>query len=102
MKAGITEENVDTELDAKGKKLDLENYFAVLGRLWDPKTQDHTMEIPNGMGLKRFREVTDALEHYENARYKNFPGEKNADINLELVHFRYGVPRIITSRILFP
>ena len=102
MNAGMAEETVDTELDAKGKTIDPENYFAVRGQLWDSKTQDHTQEIPDGMGLKRFRDVTDALDRYEKVRHKDFSGEKTADINLELVHFRYGVPRIITSRILFP
>lgn len=102
MNAGTVEETVDTELDAKGKKIDLDNYFAVRGRLWDPKTQDHTMEISDGVGLRRFRDAADALENYEKAQYKDFPGENNADINLEFVHFRYEVPRIITSRILFP
>lgn len=102
MNTALIGEIVETVLDAKGKKFDVDNYFAVRGRLWDPKTQDHTIEISAEIGLRRFRDLSDAMPCYDKLRHADFPGGANADINLELIHFRFGIPHVLKSRILFP
>ena len=82
--------------------LNPEDYFAVRGRLWDPREEDHTIEISHEMGLKRFAEMHDARSHYDRLRYKDFQVEGAGDIKVELVHFRFGFPHMVMSRILFP
>lgn len=82
--------------------LDPEDYFAVRGRLWDPREEDHTIEISHEMGLKRFREMRDARTHYDRLNYSDFQVKSGEDIRLELLHFRFGFPHVVSSRILFP
>ncbi|MFQ5451810.1 MAG: hypothetical protein ACE5E9_14385 [Nitrospinaceae bacterium] len=102
MTTKLVEETMETGVDTEGKELDLNNYFAVRGRMWSPKDQDHTIEISDEIGFRRFSELNGALEHFQNIRYEDFPGDGTADIRVELIHFRFGIPHTVKSRILFP
>jgi len=102
MATAIIESRLDTSLDSDEGVFDRDNYVAVWGRLWNPKEQDFTVEIGQGKGVKRFKDGTDAQDYYTNVTYAELAGGKNADINIEMIQYRYGVPRIVKSRILFP
>lgn len=101
MATAIIESRLDTGLDSDESTFDRENYVAVWGRLWDPKEQDFTVEIGQGKGIKRFKDGTDAQDYYNHVTHADLGKGKNADINIEMIQYRYGVPRIVKSRILF-
>jgi hypothetical protein len=101
MATAIVDNRLDTGLDSEEKDIDRENYVAVWGRLWDPKEQEFSIEIAEGKGIKRFKDGTDAMEYFEKVKHEELAGGENADINIELIQYRYGVPRIVKSRILF-
>jgi len=76
-------------------------FQSVWGRLWDPKEQEFTIEIGQGKGVKRFIDGTDAQDYYNNVTHAELAQGEKADINIEMIQYRYGVPRIVKSRILF-
>jgi hypothetical protein len=101
MASAITESRLDTGLDSDESSFDRDNYVAVWGRLWDPKEQDFTVEIGQGKGIRRFKDGTDAQDYYNQVTHAELAVGEKADINIELIQYRYGVPRIVKSRILF-
>lgn len=101
MATAIVDSRLDTGLDSEEKDIDREHYVAVWGRLWNPDEQEFSIEIPGGKGIERFEDGTDAMEYYEKVKYEELAGGENADLNIELIQYRYGVPRIVKSRILF-
>ncbi len=102
MATAIIESRLDTGLDSDESIFDRDNYVAVWGRLWDPKEQDFTVEIGQGKGIKRFKDGTDAQDYYTNVTHADLAQGEKTEIYIEMVQYRYGVPRIVKSRILFP
>ena len=102
MANAITESRLDTGLESDEGTFDRDNYVAVWGRLWNPEKQEFSIEIGQGKGIKRFKDGTAAQEYYNNVTHATLAQEGNADINIEMIQYRYGVPRIVKSRILFP
>lgn len=101
MATAIIENRLDTGLDSEDKAIDRDHYVAVWGRLWNPDEQEFSIEIPGGKGIQRFEDGTDALEYFGSVKHEELAGGEKADLNIELIQFRYGVPRIVKSRILF-
>ena len=101
MATAIIESRLDTGLDLDETDFDRESYVAVWGRLWDPKEQEFTIEIGQGKGIRRFIDGTDAQDYYNNVTHAELAQGEKADINIEMIQYRYGVPRIVKSRILF-
>ncbi len=101
MASAIIDNRLDTGLDSEEKNINREDYVAVWGRLWNPEKQEFSIEIGQGKGIKRFIGGTDAWEYFEKVKHGELAGGKNADINIELIQYRYGIPRIVKSRILF-
>jgi len=101
MTTAIIDNRLDTGLDSEEKNINRDDYVAVWGRLWDPETQEFSIEIGQGKGIQRFKDGTDALEYFNNVKHGELANGKNADINIELIQYRYGIPRIVKSRILF-
>jgi len=102
MTTEIISKELDLELDPETTDFDADDYFAVRGWLWNPEEEDHSTEIGAGKGLVRFKNGPDAMEFYDKAKYDSFSAEDKGDIRIEFIHFRFGVPRIHKSRILFP
>ncbi len=90
------------ELDRTGKRIDPENFFQLRGRMWDPKDQDYTLDIQAESVLGKYRDFADALQRFNKLRYQDLPGHLEGDVDLELLHLRFGVPHVVKSRILFP
>lgn len=101
MTTEIINKELDTTLDPETANFDLNNYFAVRGWLWDPKEEDHSAEIGQGKGIKRFKDGAEALDYFEKVKYGAFFADDKGDIKLEFIHFRFGVPRVLRCRILF-
>lgn len=101
MATAIIENRLDTSLDSDETDFDRDNYVAVWGRLWNPKEQEFTIEIGSGKGIRRFKDGTDAQDYYNNVTHSELAQGEKADINIEMIQYRYGVPRIVKSRILF-
>lgn len=101
MTTDIIGNRLDSGLDSEEQKIDREDYVAVWGRLWDSEKQEFSIELDQGKGIKRFTGGTDALEYFENVKHEELAAGKNADVNIELIQYRYGIPRIVKSRILF-
>ncbi len=101
MTTPIIDNRLDTGLDSEEKNINRDDYVAVWGRLWDPEKQEFSIEIGQGKGIKRFIGGTDSWQYFENVKHEDLADGKNADINIELIQYRYGVPRIVKSRILF-
>ena len=101
MATAIIESRLDTGLDSDETDFDRESYVAIRGRLWDPKEQEFTIEIGQGKGIRRFKDGTDAQDYYNNVTHAELAQGEKTDINIEMIQYRYGVPRIVKSRILF-
>ncbi len=101
MASAITENRLDKGVDLDEAIFDRDNYVAVWGRLWDPKEQDFAVEIGQGKGIKRFKDGTDAQDYYNKVTHAELAQGEKTDINIEMIQYRYGVPRIVKSRILF-
>ena len=101
MATEIIESRLDTGLDSEEKDIDRDSYVAVWGRLWNPKEREFSIEIGQGKGISRFKDGTDAQDYFDHVTHAELAGGENADINIELIQYRYGVPRIVKSRILF-
>lgn len=101
MTTAIVDNRLDTGLDSEEKDIDRDHYVAVWGRLWNPDEEEFSIEIGEGKGIQRFEDGTDAQEYFQNVTHAELAEGKNADINIELIQFRYGIPRIVKSRILF-
>ena len=102
MAAPPASESEETNKDAKGNPLDLENYFAVLGKKWNPRTEDHTIPVGGKPESTRFSEVDDALTLFEKMKYADFPDGDGQDVRLDLLHYRFGITHIVKTKILFP
>ncbi len=101
MATAIIDNRLDTGLDSEKKNINRDDYVAVWGRLWDPAKQEFSIEIGQGKGIQRFMDGTAALEYFESVKHEELADGKNSDINIELIQYRYGIPRIVKSRILF-
>jgi len=101
MTTAIIDNRLDTGLDSEKENINRDDYVAVWGRMWDPEKQEFSIEIGQGKGIQRFKGGTNALEYFENVKYDELADGKKADINIELIQYRYGIPRIVKSRILF-
>lgn len=102
MTTDIISKELDTGLDPETVDFDVDDYFAVRAWLWNPEEEDHSIEIDAGKGIRRFKEGGDAMDYYDSAKYDTFCENDQGDIKIEFIHFRFGVPRILKSRILFP
>ena len=101
MTTEIIESRRDTGLESEEKNINRDDYVAVWGRLWDPEKQEFSIEIGQGKGIKRFTGGTDAQEYFNNVTHAELSKGTNEDINIEMIQYRYGIPRIVKSRILF-
>lgn len=78
-----------------------ENGFAVKSWLWRAEDQDYTVEDLGKTGQKFFDEFADANEFFERASHDELFGA-DQDGKIELVQYKYGLGRVVKSRILLP
>ena len=84
----------------KEKNIDIENYFLLAGRNWNDQTEDYTAIGDSATSIKYFDNYVDAEQTFQNGATSVFPQLKGKDIKLDLIHVRYGINRLVLSRIV--
>ena len=69
-------------------------------RTWNNKTKDYTTIENSETFLKYFKDYPDAEKLYQDDGLSEFPDLKGKDIKLDLIHVRFGVNRLVLSRIV--
>ena len=82
------------------KKVDTDDYFLLAARSWKSQTQDYTNINDSGTSIKYFNNYPDAELSFQNGGISVFPELKGNDIKLDLIHVRFGVNRLVLSRII--
>ena len=83
------------------KKVDTDDYFLLVARSWKSQAQDYTNINDSGTSVKYFDNYPDAELSFQNGGASVFPDLKGKDIKLDLIHVRFGVNRLVLSRIVF-
>ena len=82
------------------ENIDADNYFLLAARAWNNQTEDYTTIEDSETSLKYFKNYPDAEELYQEGGLSVFPNQKWKDINLDLIHVRFGGTRLVLSRIV--
>ena len=82
------------------KKIDTNDYFLLAARSWKRQTQDYTNINDSGTSIKYFDNYVDAELSFHNEGVSVFPELKGKEIKLDLIHVRFGVNRLVLSRII--
>ena len=82
------------------KKVDTDDYFLLAARSWKSQAQDYTTINDSGTSIKYFNNYPDAELSFQNGGISVFPELKGKDIKLDLIHVRFGVNRLVLSRIV--
>ena len=82
------------------KKFDTDDYFLLVTRSWNSQEQDYTNINDSGTSIKYFDNYPDAELSFQNGGTSVFPELKGKDIKLDLIHVRFGVNRLVLSRIV--
>lgn len=82
------------------KKVDTDDYFLLAAKSWKSQAQDYTNINDSGTLIKYFNNYPDAELSFQNGGTSVFPELKGNDIKLDLIHVRFGVNRLVLSRIL--
>ena len=83
-----------------GKKVDTDDYFLLAARSWKSQAEDYTSINDSGTLIKYFYNYADAELSFQNGGASVFPELKGKDIKLDLIHVRFGVNRLVLSRIV--
>jgi len=82
------------------KNVDADNYFFLAARVWNNQTENYTTIEDSETSIKYFNNYPDAEKLYQEDGLSIFPNLKGKDIKLDLIHVRFGVNRLVLSRIL--
>ena len=82
------------------KKMDTDDYFLLAARSWEREAEDYTKINDFGTSIKYFDNYPDAKLSFQNGGVSVFPELKGKDIKLDLIHVRFGVNRLVLSRIV--
>ena len=81
-------------------KVDADDYFLLAARSWKSQAQNYTNINDSGTSIKYFDNYPDAELSFQNGGASVFPELKGKDIKLDLIHVRFGVNRLVLSRIV--
>ena len=82
------------------KKVDADDYFLLAARSWKSQAQDYTNINDSGTSIKYFGNYPDAELSFQDGGVSVFPELKGRDVKLDLIHVRFGVDRLVLSRII--
>ena len=85
----------------KEKNIDIDDYFLLAGRNWNGQTEYYTAIGDYDKYIKYFDNYVAAEPTFQNGAISVFPELKGKDIKLDLIHVRYGINRLVLSRIVF-
>ena len=81
--------------------IDIDDYFLLAIRNWNDQTEDYTAIGDSATSIKYFDNYVDAEFAFKKGGVSVFPELKGKDIKLDLIHVRYGINRLVLSRIVF-
>ena len=81
-------------------KVDADDYFLLAARSWKSQAQNYTNINDSGTSIKYFDNYPDAELSFQNGVISVFPELKGKDIKLDLIHVRFGINRLVLSRIV--
>ena len=82
------------------ENVDADNYFLLAARSWNSQAEDYTTIEDSETSIKYFGNYPDAEKLYQQGGLSVFPDLKGKDIKLDLIHVRFGINRLILSRIV--
>ena len=82
------------------KKIDTDDYFLLAARSWKSQKEDYTDINDSVTSRKYFDNYPDAELSFQNAGASVFPGLQEKDIKIDLIHVRFGINRLVLSRIV--
>ena len=82
------------------KKMDTDDYFLLAARSWKSQSEEYTDINDSATSIKYFDNYPDAELSFQNGGISIFPDLKGKDIKLDLIHVRFGVNRLVLSRIV--
>ena len=82
------------------KNIDIDDYFLLAARSWNKKAEHYTAINNSETSIKYFDNYPDAEISFQNGGASLFPELKGKDIKLDLIHVRFGVNRLVLSRIV--
>ena len=82
------------------ENVDADDYFLLAARAWNSQAEDYTPIEASETSIKYFRNYPDAEKLYQQGGLSVFPDLKGKDIKLDLIHVRFGVNRLVLSRIV--
>ena len=80
--------------------IDIDDYFLLAIRNWNDQTEDYTAIGDSATSIKYFDNYVDAEFAFHNGAVSVFPELEGKDIKLDLIHVRYGINRLVLSRIV--
>ncbi len=86
-------------LDNK-KNVDIDDYFLLAARNWNSQNEDYSAIEDSATSIKYFDNYPDAEQLFQNGGLSAFPELKGKDIKLDLIHVRFGVNRLVLSRMV--
>ena len=81
-------------------KIDTDDYFLLAAKSWDIQAEDYTEINDSATSIKYFDNYSDAELSFQNGGASAFPELKGTEVKLDLIHVRFGVNRLVLSRIV--
>ena len=81
-------------------KFDTGDYFLLAARSWKSPVEDYSDINDSATSIKYFDNYADAELSFHNGETSVFPELKGKDIKLDLIHVRFGINRLVLSRIV--
>ena len=82
------------------KKFDTDDYFLLAARSWNSQAETYTEINSSATSIKYFNNYADAQLSFQNGGVSVFVELKGKDIKLDLIHVRFGVNRLVLSRMV--
>ncbi len=80
--------------------VDADDYFFLAARVWNSKIEDYSSLEDASTAIKYFNEYPNAEQSYHDGGLSDFPELKGKDIKLDLIHVRFGINRLVLSRMV--
>ncbi|MBC8283411.1 MAG: hypothetical protein H8E32_06315 [Nitrospinae bacterium] len=82
------------------KNIDTDDYFLLAARAWESQKEDYSAIEDSATSIKYFNNYPDAEKSFQNGGLSVFPELKGKDIKLDLIHVRFGINRLVLSRMV--
>ena len=82
------------------KNVNIDDYFLLAARSWNGQAENYTAINDSATSIKYFNNYPDAELSFQNRGTSVFPELKGKDIKLDLIHVRFGINRLVLSRIV--